>query len=200
VLLDHHLPHHELHCDRALAPAASAAWPRPRTPPPPPPPPPAATPRSRPVVRVRHPPSIWAPRSAGSGESRWEVRCYRRDPDGYIIEVGESSEMIEHLGRFDHTRVGCRCPAFDGLTNEAMGPGLVIRFRGDVAGILERWQAFGKGRLEGVYRSAGGSPASALCGGSSLYSSRNASNAPRQESPTELNRMSIPPFLVRRRG
>lgn len=28
----------------------------------------------------------------------WEMRCYMRDPDGYIIEVGESSEkMIAHL-------------------------------------------------------------------------------------------------------
>lgn len=28
----------------------------------------------------------------------WEMRCYMRDPDGYIIEVGQSSDqMIERL-------------------------------------------------------------------------------------------------------
>ena len=31
----------------------------------------------------------------------WETRCYMRDPDGYIIEVGESSQkMIELLRRY----------------------------------------------------------------------------------------------------
>ena len=29
----------------------------------------------------------------------WEMRCYIRDPDGYIIEVGQSSpKMIEMFG------------------------------------------------------------------------------------------------------
>ena len=32
----------------------------------------------------------------------WETRCYMRDPDGYIIEVGESSQkMIELLRRYE---------------------------------------------------------------------------------------------------
>jgi predicted enzyme related to lactoylglutathione lyase len=31
----------------------------------------------------------------------WETRCYMRDPDGYIIEVGEPSQkMIELLRRY----------------------------------------------------------------------------------------------------
>jgi predicted enzyme related to lactoylglutathione lyase len=32
----------------------------------------------------------------------WETRCYMRDPDGYIIEVGESSQkMIELFRRYE---------------------------------------------------------------------------------------------------
>jgi predicted enzyme related to lactoylglutathione lyase len=32
----------------------------------------------------------------------WETRCYMRDPDGYIIEVGEPSQkMIERLRRYE---------------------------------------------------------------------------------------------------
>ena len=32
----------------------------------------------------------------------WETRCYMRDPDGYIIEVGEPSQkMIELLRRYE---------------------------------------------------------------------------------------------------
>ena len=31
----------------------------------------------------------------------WETRCYMRDPDGYIIEVGEPSEKMRELfGRY----------------------------------------------------------------------------------------------------
>ena len=34
--------------------------------------------------------------------SGWEMRCYIRDPDGYIIEVGESSQkMIDYLKGLD---------------------------------------------------------------------------------------------------
>jgi catechol 2,3-dioxygenase-like lactoylglutathione lyase family enzyme len=29
----------------------------------------------------------------------WEARCYMRDPDGYIIEVGEASEKMVELFR-----------------------------------------------------------------------------------------------------
>ena len=34
--------------------------------------------------------------------SGWEMRCYIRDPDGYIIEVGEHSQkMIDYLKRME---------------------------------------------------------------------------------------------------
>jgi hypothetical protein len=38
----------------------------------------------------------------------WEWRCYMRDPDGYLIEVGQYTQMA--LDRFkDDARVACKC-------------------------------------------------------------------------------------------